>query len=31
LNPAWLGFNINMSGHLSARAIIIPTAEIPAA
>jgi hypothetical protein len=29
--PAGLGFNVNMSGHLLARAVIIPTAEIPAA
>jgi Raf kinase inhibitor-like YbhB/YbcL family protein len=29
--PAWLGFSINISGHLLGRAVIIPTAEIPAA
>jgi Raf kinase inhibitor-like YbhB/YbcL family protein len=29
--PAWLGFSINISGHLLGRAIITPWAEIPAA
>jgi len=29
--PAWLGFSINISGHLLARAVIIPWAEVPAA
>jgi Raf kinase inhibitor-like YbhB/YbcL family protein len=29
--PAWLGFSINISGHLLGRAVITPTAEIPAA
>jgi len=29
--PAWLGFSINVSGHLLARAVITPWAEIPAA
>jgi hypothetical protein len=29
--PARPGFNINVSGHLLARTVIIPTAEIPAA
>jgi phosphatidylethanolamine-binding protein (PEBP) family uncharacterized protein len=29
--PAWLGFSINLSGHLLGRAIISPWAEIPAA
>ncbi len=29
--PALLGFSINISGHLLGRAVIIPTAEIPAA
>jgi hypothetical protein len=28
--PAWLGFTINSGGHLLARAIITPRAEIPA-
>jgi len=28
--PAWLGFSINISGHLLARAVI-PWAEVPAA
>jgi hypothetical protein len=28
--PAWLGFSINVSGHLLGRAVIIPRAEIPA-
>jgi Raf kinase inhibitor-like YbhB/YbcL family protein len=29
--PAWLGFSINISGHLLGRAVITPWAEIPAA
>jgi len=29
--PAWLGFSINISGHLLARVVIIPWAEVPAA
>ena len=29
--PAWLGFSINVSGHLLARAVIIPWAEVLAA
>jgi hypothetical protein len=29
--PAWLGFSINISGHLLARAVIIPWAEVLAA
>ena len=29
--PALLGFSINISGHLLARAVIIPWAEVPAA
>jgi Raf kinase inhibitor-like YbhB/YbcL family protein len=29
--PAWLGFGINISGHLLGRAVITPWAEIPAA
>ena len=29
--PAWLGFSINISGHLLARAVMVPWAEIPAA
>lgn len=29
--PAWLGFMINMSGHLLGRAVITPWAEVPAA
>ena len=29
--PAWLGFNINVSGHLLGRAVLTPWAEIPAA
>jgi Raf kinase inhibitor-like YbhB/YbcL family protein len=29
--PAWLGFSINISGHLLARAVITPWAEVPAA
>jgi Raf kinase inhibitor-like YbhB/YbcL family protein len=29
--PAFLGFGINISGHLLGRAVIIPWAEIPAA
>lgn len=29
--PAWLGFSINISGHLLGRAVITPTAEIAAA
>jgi Raf kinase inhibitor-like YbhB/YbcL family protein len=28
--PAWLGFSLNVSGHLLARAVITPWAEIPA-
>ena len=28
--PAWLGFSINVSGHLLGRAVITPWAEIPA-
>jgi hypothetical protein len=31
LPPAWLGFSINVSGHLLARAVIIPWAEVLAA
>ena len=27
--PAWLGFSINISGHLLARAVITPWAEVP--
>ncbi len=30
LTPAFLGFGINISGHLFGRAVIIPWAEIPA-
>jgi Raf kinase inhibitor-like YbhB/YbcL family protein len=29
--PAWLGFSINVSGHLLARAVIMPWAEVLAA
>jgi len=29
--PAFLGFNINAGGHLLARAVMIPWAEVPAA
>jgi hypothetical protein len=29
--PAWLGFSINVSGHLLGRAVITPWAELPAA
>jgi hypothetical protein len=29
--PAWLGFSINISGHLLGRAVITPWAEILAA
>jgi Raf kinase inhibitor-like YbhB/YbcL family protein len=29
--PAWLGFTINLSGHLLGRAVITPWAEVPAA
>ena len=29
--PAWLGFSINLSGHLLGRAVITPWAELPAA
>jgi phosphatidylethanolamine-binding protein (PEBP) family uncharacterized protein len=29
--PAWLGFSINVSGHLLGRAVIMPWAELPAA
>ena len=29
--PAFLGFSINAGGHLLARAVIIPWAEVPAA
>jgi Raf kinase inhibitor-like YbhB/YbcL family protein len=29
--PAWLGVSINISGHLLARAVIVPWAEVPAA
>jgi len=29
--PAWLGFSINLSGHLLGRAVITPWAEVPAA
>ena len=29
--PAWLGFSINLSGHLLGRAVITPGAEVPAA
>ena len=29
--PALLGFHINAGGHLLARAVIIPWAEVPAA
>jgi phosphatidylethanolamine-binding protein (PEBP) family uncharacterized protein len=29
--PAWLGFSINLSGHLLGRAVITPVAEIPVA
>jgi hypothetical protein len=28
--PAWLGFSINLSGHLLGRAVIMPWAELPA-
>jgi phosphatidylethanolamine-binding protein (PEBP) family uncharacterized protein len=28
--PAWLGFSLNVSGHLLGRAVITPWAEIPA-
>jgi Raf kinase inhibitor-like YbhB/YbcL family protein len=29
--PAWLGFSINLSGHLLGRAVMTPWAELPAA
>jgi phosphatidylethanolamine-binding protein (PEBP) family uncharacterized protein len=29
--PAWLGFSINLIGHLLGRAVITPRAELPAA
>ena len=29
--PAWLGFSINLSGHLLGRAVITAWAELPAA
>jgi hypothetical protein len=28
--PAWLGFSLNVSGHLLGRAVITPWAEVPA-
>ncbi len=27
--PAWLGFSINLSGHLLGRAVITPWAQLP--
>ena len=27
--PAWLGFSINLSGHLLGRAVMTPWAELP--